>query len=232
MTKFAKRQTQHTQISLLFHSLELLIRSSNSEMLLWPNSPLLVLLQIVDTSALSGDEPLQEGENTKLHFLAKLAAPSDYSTHEKQLILEKELIEHGANVNFASSPQGETPLHIACSSGVVTNLDFVEYLLEVGADPNVQDHLGKTPLMHTTLHSPGAANFLLNWPTTDANITTRSGASFLPAVRETAELFSDIVAFPDNPEKVQHQFLLEQWRKIEEMLVKRRAVDAGITTLE
>jgi ankyrin repeat protein len=48
----------------------------------------------------------------------------------------------------------------------VTNLDFVEYLLEVGADPNAQDR-GTTPLMGTIL--PRCAK-LPNWPTTDANI--------------------------------------------------------------
>jgi hypothetical protein len=44
--------------------------------------------------------------------------------------------------------------------------------------------------------------------------------------------FSDQIARPDNTEKVQHQFLLQQWREIEEMLVERGAVDTGITTFE
>jgi hypothetical protein len=103
------------------------------------HSPLLVLLHFVDPNVLLGDEnaPLQEGENrvTPLHHLADLAAPNDYSTHENQLFLAKQLIEHGANVNAASISQRETPLHRACFSGNVTNLDIVEYLLEVGADP-------------------------------------------------------------------------------------------------
>jgi hypothetical protein len=48
----------------------------------------------------------------------------------------------------------------------VTNLDFVELLLKKGADPNSQDHLGGTPLTFTKKFAPGAAKFLLNWPTT------------------------------------------------------------------
>jgi hypothetical protein len=43
MKEIAKCQTKHDQKFLLFHSLYLLIHS-NCEMLLWPNSPLLVML--------------------------------------------------------------------------------------------------------------------------------------------------------------------------------------------
>jgi hypothetical protein len=82
----------------------------------------------------------------------------------------------------------------------VTNLDFVEYLLKNGADPYAQNrHMGLTPLMGTTDLAPGAAKFLLNWPTTDANITTRSGASFLATVRVTVKQYSNRVARPANP---------------------------------
>jgi hypothetical protein len=223
MEKIAKRQTKETQKYLLFLSLNVLIRS-DSMMLSWPNSPLLVLLQFVDLNMLSGDA-LQEGGTirTPLHDVADMAAPRDYLTHENQLILAKQLIEHGANVNAVSS-SGQTPLHCACHAAVVTNLDVVEYLLEAGADPNVQDCLGETPLMCTTPDSPGAAKFLLNWPTrTDVNITMRSGESFLALVRLTVKHFSGKVAGPANPDRVEHRFLLQQWCEIEEMLVERGA---------
>jgi hypothetical protein len=59
----------------------------------------------------------------------------------------------------------------------VTNLDFVEFLLQEGADVNAQEHWELTPLMVTNPHAPGAAKFLLNWPTTDVNITTLYGGS-------------------------------------------------------
>jgi hypothetical protein len=235
MKKIAKRQSKEGQKFLLFHSLRFLARS-DSEMLSWLNSPLLVMLQFVDPNFLTGDKnaPLQEGERriTPLHRLADLSDPFDYSTHESQLILAKQLIEHGADVNAVSNPQGRTPLHEACHSGNVTNLDFVELLLEKGADPNTQDDLGKTPLVLTTPHAPGAAKFLLNWPTTDGNTTTRSGESFLARVRTAVEYFSYAISRPDNPDRVQHQFLLQQWRGIEEMLVERGAADTGIATLE
>jgi hypothetical protein len=230
MKKYAKRQTKHNQKFLLFHSFYILLRS-DSEMLSWPNSPLLVLLQFVDPDVLMGDEdkPLREDETreTPLHHVVDMADPFDYSTHVNQLILAKQLIEHGANVNAVSKPHGKTPLHDACYMGAVTNLDFVELLLQKGTNPNAQahmgGHLGLTPLMCSSKGAPGVAKFLLNWPTTDANITTRSGVSFLASVRSSITLYSGLIAEPDNSEQVQHQFLLQQWRGIEEMLVEKGA---------
>jgi hypothetical protein len=163
-----------------------------------------------------------------LSFLADI---SDYFTHENQLIIAKQLIKHGANVNL-SYLEDKTPLHYACWAIRVTNLDFVELLLKKGADPNAQDHRGLTPLMYTNKYAPGAAKFLLNWPTTDANITSRSGGSFLAKVCIDIKYFSDQIAVPDNPERIQHQFLLRQWREIKDMLVERGAMDTGIDTPE
>jgi hypothetical protein len=115
----------------------------------------------------------------------------------------------------------------------VTNLDLVAFLLEAGAYPNAQDHTGETPLMFSLNLAPGAAKFLLNWwPTTDVNILYRSReSSFLVRVRSSITTFSYTILFPDNPLKVQHQFLLQQWRVIEEMLVERGAHDTGIAAL-
>jgi hypothetical protein len=36
----------------------------------------------------------------------------------------------------------------------MTNLDFIQLLFEIGADPNAQDHLGRTPLMYTIQFAP------------------------------------------------------------------------------
>jgi hypothetical protein len=221
MKRIAEGQIKNSQKIMLLHSLRILARS-DSQMLSWPNSPLVVLLQLVDPNVFLGDEdvPLEEGETreTLLHYSADLADPSDYSTHENQLILAKQLIENGANVNAVSIPLYITPLHRACYAGSVTNLDFVELLLKKDADPNAQDHLGRTPLMYTTPLAPGAAKFLLNWPTTDANITTRCGTSYRDRVRRTIADLSSLR--PDHPNQVQIQFLLQQWRDIEEMLVE------------
>jgi hypothetical protein len=229
MKKIAKRQTKRNQKFLFLHSFCVLVRCSVSDMLLWPSSPLLVMLQFVDPNVLFGED---ETRVTSLHYLADLADPFDYSTHENQLILAKQLIDHGANVNAVSIPHGMTPLHYACFSCNVINLDFVELLLEKDANPNAQDQQGMTPLMSTTRFAPGAAKFLLNWPTTDVNITTRSGASFLTMVRSTITALSYKVALPDNPGQIQDEFQLQQWRAIEDILVERGAAGTGLTTLE
>jgi hypothetical protein len=77
--------------------------------------------------------------------------------------------------------------------------------------------------------APGAAKILLNLPTTDVNILYRNGESFLSRVRFTITTFSDEqVARPNNPDKVQDQFLRRQWREIEEMLVEMEAADTAI----
>jgi hypothetical protein len=233
MRKITKRTTEYNQIVLLFQSIRLLVHS-DSEKLLWPNSPLLVLLEFVDPNVPYGDEHdfLEEDHlrETPLYNLADLSDPSDYSTHKNQLILAKQLIEHGANVNALSIPQGMTPLHNACYAGSVTNLDFVELLLEEGADPNSQDHFGMTPLRGSLPNAPGAAKFLLNWPTTDVNITTRSGDFFLATVRELIVSYFECAGSPGNPEMVQDHFMLQQWREIEKILVKRDAHDPGYTS--
>jgi hypothetical protein len=203
MQQIADRQPEQNYRLLLHHSLRLLIRSDPNK-LSWPTSPLLVMLEYIDPDVLLGDEDdvWQEGENneTLLHLLADLADSFDYSTHDNQVILAKQLIEHGANVNAVSVPKNETPLHAACYSGSVTNLDFLELLLKNGADPNARDRTGNTPLMFTLPLAPGAGKFMLNWPTTDVNIPARSGESFLSRVREVIEHFSNKLTFPNNPE--------------------------------
>jgi hypothetical protein len=228
MKKYAKRQTKYNQEFLYSHSLGVIVFADNKK-LSWPNSPLLVMLQLVDPNMMFGDGELRM---TLLHRLADLAAPNNFSTHQNQVILAKQLVEHGADVSAVSIPQGMMPLHRACCAGNVTNLDFVEYLLDAGADPNARDRAGNTPLMYTTPDAPGAAKFLLNWPTTDVNITSRSGKPFLVWVRDAVKYFSDKLALPDNPETVQHQFAIQQWCEIEEMLVEREDTDTRIAPLE
>jgi hypothetical protein len=230
MKKIARRLSKNNRKCLLFHSFYLLIHA-DSEKILWPNSPLLVLLQFVDPNVLKRDEH-DEVRDTPLAHLAKMADPRDYSTLENQVPLGRQLIERGAIVDAVTYPNGDTPLHLACHSYNTTNLDFIQVLLEKGADPNAQNFLGETPLMFTVTMAPGAAKFLLEWPTTNINLTTKCGESFLARARWAVKYCSDEVALPDNPDRVTDQFVLLQWREIEETLVERGANDSGITTVD
>jgi hypothetical protein len=54
----------------------------------------------------------------------------------------------------------------------------------------------------------------------DFSGTPRSGGAFLLIVRQFLTGFSDQI-LPDNPDQVKPQFLLQQWREVEEMLVER-----------
>jgi hypothetical protein len=229
MQKIAARQTKKNQNFLLSHSVNLLMHT-DSKKLRWPSSPLRIMLQFVDTNVRLGaanEEDPREGL-TPLHHLSCHADPNDHSFHRNQVILGQQLFRHGASANLGAYTAGLTPLHIACHSGTVTNLDFIQLLLENGASANVQDTHGETPVMCAIPMAPGAAKFLLEWsttPTTDINIhiTNQTGATLLGMVNSTVEKFSNKAALPDSPERIKYAFLLEQWREIEKMLVERES---------
>jgi hypothetical protein len=86
--------------------------------------------------------------------------------------------------------------------------------------------------MCTTLYAPGAAKYLLNLSSTeaDASINTQSKQAVLVRAPSLITAISQQIAHPDKSDKVQYQFLLQQCRGIEEMLVERGVSSAGITT--
>jgi hypothetical protein len=223
MKKIAARQTQCRQKAMMFYSISLLMRT-DSKKLRWPNSPLRITLLFVDANVRLGnaEDPPEELKTalTPLHRLS-----SHHYFHKNQVILGQQLFRHGANANLDATPAGRTPLHLACHSSIVTNLDFIQLLLEKGANPNAQDSQGSTPLMSTVPDAPGAAKFLLEWstsPTTDIDIhiTTRTGVTLSALVHFAIENFFD----PDGlviDQRAKSAFLLQQWREIEQMLVER-----------
>jgi hypothetical protein len=224
MEKIAARQTKRKQKGMLFHSLQILMHT-DSKKLRWPNSPLRIMLRFVDANVRFGAKMVTGP--TPLHHLSYMANPNDHSFHKNQVILGQQLFRHGANANLADSfPAGRTPLHNACHSNFVTNLDFIQLLLEKGANPNAHISPGTTPIVAVLPMAPGAAKFLLEWSTlpdtTDIriHIIDPDGVTFLDLVHYCVEDFFD--QDDDNPEqRVKHAFLLQQWREIETMLVER-----------
>ena len=126
-----------------------------------PTSPVKILLQVgVDVNAIP-----EEGVYNCLTLLA--AQNSERESFKKnQVTIARQLIEGGAQVNLPSLEEGGgliTPLYFACASFLYTNLDFVQLLIENGANPNHQTADGRTPLMASIEMAVGASIFILKF---------------------------------------------------------------------
>jgi hypothetical protein len=129
MQEIAARQTKHHHKFLLLCTLSLLMHT-DSKKLRWPNSPLRIMLHFVDANmhwATAEEDPREEMATVlaPLHHLSCHADAKYHSFHRNQVSLGQQLFRHGANANLDAQPDGVTPLHIACHSSVVTNLDFI-----------------------------------------------------------------------------------------------------------
>jgi ankyrin repeat protein len=141
MKEILLKESRFNRQIALFHSLQILSQLP-SKILKLPTSPLKIALQFVDASVKSSPGPnMDDGRgSTPLHYLAELSDPDQEHTLETQCILAKQLIEAGANVNARAQRNVYkiTPLHNACRSDIPTNLDFIQLLLDHGADPNAK----------------------------------------------------------------------------------------------
>ncbi|MEZ5360527.1 MAG: ankyrin repeat domain-containing protein [Candidatus Zixiibacteriota bacterium] len=61
----------------------------------------------------------------------------------------KVLISNGVAINVPNPYDGKTALHISASTG---NMEIVEYLVSMGANPNLCDSLGETPIEKAMNH--------------------------------------------------------------------------------
>jgi ankyrin repeat protein len=157
------RQTKYNKNAFLFGSLTVLIGLKKAYLRL-PTSPLLLVLQYEDANVLNGRDGDQDG-STALHWIAEMNDPNKRITYSNQVFLAKQLLEHGANVNARAAKAHArcSPLFRACHSAVATNLELIQLFLDHGADPNLPNDFGETPLMCTLTNAPGAAKFLLEY---------------------------------------------------------------------
>jgi hypothetical protein len=223
MKKFLLKESRFKRQILVFWSLAVLSQLP-SEMLKLPTSPLKVALQFVDANVMCADDGTGF---TPLHCLAQMSDPSKEHTLGNQCILAKQLIEAGANVNARAQRNlgKRTPLYDACSGSTCTNLDFIQLLLDHGANPNAKDSDGNTPLHCTMGSAPGAAKFLLTYSDkTDPDILAKDGRSFLAMVRSSIAKGTAEARLPHNPFIL---FLVKQWEEVEKLLVERGALDSG-----
>ncbi len=92
---------------------------------------------------------LQDGANPNCHLTLALGEtiPLFICARKGLKDIAQVLIEYGANVNTHGSFDGATPLHLAANNNRV---EFVEYLLEKGGDPDPKTKLGRTPFMEAS----------------------------------------------------------------------------------
>ncbi len=82
------------------------------------------------------------------------------------------LIRNGADINITDPDFGETILNIMAHDG---QYEKVQLLLKYGADPNIRDNNGKTPLIHAAREGYPASVELLIEHGADPNIKDNNG---------------------------------------------------------
>ena len=187
------RLTAHDKKAIIFMSLSLAMRVPTSYLYL-ESSPLLRMLRAgADPSALSSPppgHPPDDAGSTALHWLAELADPNSSASHSSVLVLARQLLDAGADVNTRAGPGLDriTPLMRACCSGVATNLDLIDLYLARGADPNLTDVYGQTAAMHSMIFASAAARRLVLHPSIDLSLRVHSG-------RNSGQSLIDMVLF-------------------------------------
>lgn len=71
-----------------------------------------------------------------------------HAIHSRRMDSARFLVEAGADIDLKNPNNGATPLRFTISWNYWEIHRFREELLEAGADPNLPDHNGRTPLIH------------------------------------------------------------------------------------
>ena len=179
-------QNRHDDVHLAFgYMMRILVRDEPWRVA-QPYSPILAMLQ--SGLCLNDDEG-------HLDALAQESSATSTNRNCNQVIIGRQLLEiGGANPNLPNDGLSSFPLYNACYSYQPTNLDFIELLLENGADRNLTC-MGGSSLMGALDMSLDAIKLLLsyehpNCPPIDVNRTFLTNVSALDFVRVYIEKFT------------------------------------------
>ncbi|KAJ6215631.1 hypothetical protein RDWZM_010131 [Blomia tropicalis] len=110
---------------------------------------------------------------TPLMTMISTGTVNDNYQHQQQMV--NHLLINGSDPNRTSDDRMETSLHLAARYGRV---DIVRQLIDSGADLNVRDSSGRTPL-HTSIGADtiGVFDLLIREPSIDVNVQTDDGTT-------------------------------------------------------
>jgi hypothetical protein len=141
----------------------------------------------------SGGEDLEVLRSISAHIqvVPPVLYPELHSGARGLLDLDQEL-NKGSQALNSIDDNGRAPLHWACQSG---NISAMKSLLEAGADPNIKDGDGQTPLMTASYRGDRTCvAVLLNTTACMVNATDNRGSTALHfAARSPSSCASDLV---------------------------------------
>ena len=118
---------------------ELLFIQHDHHLLLWRN-----VIFNDDIEDIKHYLSTKEGLSNIDCFQGRWVNPLGHWCSENRSDIVDLLIASGANINIQSIPYEYTPLHFACGDGFV---NIINSLLIAGADTNICNYEGKTPMM-------------------------------------------------------------------------------------
>ncbi len=150
-----------------------------------------------------------------LHSLAESTPEFSFPEYRTRTLLEKNeqkaraiarlILDKGAQINGRIQVTGRTPLQVAVHE---KNTAVIRVLLELGADQNIQDYQGRTPLLintHELFHAQNQIpvleeiiSILLNYGA-DPNRQDSSGKTLLHYTRENINLTSMLLEHGADP---------------------------------
>lgn len=123
-------------------------------------------------------------DNFGNNFLMTLLIDLNYDIKdESDMKVIRLLIDNGIDLNYKNK-SGDSILHLVVESFYKFNKQFIEYLVEKGADINITDNFGITPLILAVMkNNPSLVEFLLEQGA-DKELKTKDGKTAIDIANE------------------------------------------------